>query len=99
MASRLVLSLVSLAIALGLDTAVGELLERQRWGLYGTVSFAFLATALYGVVLPRIQRPARFAAFNIAADISIVSALVYFSGGADSVFAFLYVMVAVYGAL
>ena len=99
MASRLVLSLVSLGIALGLDTAVGELLERQRWGLYGTVSFAFLATALYGVVLPRIQRPARFAAFNIAADISIVSALVYFSGGADSVFAFLYVMVAVYGAL
>ena len=99
MASRLVLSLVSLGIALGLDTAVGELLERQCWGLYGTVSFAFLATALYGVVLPRIQRPARFAAFNIAADISIVSALVYFSGGADSVFAFLYVMVAVYGAL
>ena len=99
MASRLVLSLVSLGIALGLDTAVGEMLERQRWGLYGTVSFAFLATVLYGVILPRIQRPARFAAFNIAADISIVSALVYFSGGADSVFAFLYVMVAVYGAL
>jgi len=99
MASRLVLSLVSLGIALGLDTAVGELLEQQRWGLYGTVSFAFLATALYGLILPRIQRPARFAGINIAADISIVSALVYFSGGADSVFAFLYVMVAVYGAL
>jgi len=99
MASRLVLSLVSLGIALGLDTAVGEMLEQQRWGLYGTVSFAFLATALYGLILPRIQRPARFASINIAADISIVSALVYFSGGADSVFAFLYVMVAVYGAL
>ncbi|MCH7708953.1 MAG: PAS domain-containing protein [Myxococcales bacterium] len=99
MASRLVLSLVSLGIALGLDTAVGEMLEQQRWGLYGTVSFAFLATALYGLILPRIQRPARFAGINIAADISIVSALVYFSGGADSVFAFLYVMVAVYGAL
>ncbi len=99
MASRLVLSLVSLGIALGLDTTVGEMLEQQRWGLYGTVSFAFLATAFYGLILPRIQRPARFAGFNIATDISIVSALVYFSGGADSVFAFLYVMVAVYGAL
>jgi two-component system sensor histidine kinase PilS (NtrC family) len=99
MASRLVLSLVSLGIALALDTAVGDLSDLSRRGLYGTVAFAFLATALYGMVLPRIRRAGRFAAINIAADIAIVTSLVHFSGGANSVLAFLYVVVAVYAAL
>ena len=99
MASRLTLALVSLGIALALDTAVGDLSERSRRGLYGTVAFAFLATALYGMVLPRIRQAGRFAAINIAADIAIVTSLVHFSGGADSVLAFLYVVVAVYAAL
>ena len=99
MASRLVLSLVSLGIALALDTSVGDLSAVSRRGLYGTVAFAFLATALYGIVLPRIRRAGRFAAINIAADIAIVTSLVHFSGGADSVLAFLYVVVAVYAAL
>jgi hypothetical protein len=99
MGARLMLALVSLGIALALDTTVGDVDGPGRRGLYGTVAFAFLATAVYGVVLPRIRRPGRFAAFNIAADIAIVSSLVHFSGGPDSVFAFLYVLVAVYGAL
>jgi two-component system sensor histidine kinase PilS (NtrC family) len=99
MGARLALAFVSLGIALSLDAAVGDLEEAPRRGLYGTVALAFLATALYGVLLPRIQRPRRFAAINIATDIAVVSALVHFSGGPDSVFSFLYALVAVYGAL
>jgi two-component system sensor histidine kinase PilS (NtrC family) len=99
MGGRLALALASLGIALALDTTVGDVDAPGRRGLYGTVAFAFLATAFYGMVLPRIQRPRRFAALNIATDIAIVSALVNFSGGPDSVFGFLYVLVAVYGAL
>jgi two-component system sensor histidine kinase PilS (NtrC family) len=99
MGARLALALVSLGIALALDTTVGDVDAPGRRGLYATVAFAFLATAFYGMVLPRIQRPRRFAAFNIATDIAIVSALVHFSGGPDSVFGFLYVLVAIYGAL
>jgi two-component system sensor histidine kinase PilS (NtrC family) len=68
-------------------------------GLWGTVGFAFLATAVYGLVLPRVRNGTRFAAVNIATDVAIVSGLVGFSGGVDSVFAFLFVLVAVYGAL
>jgi two-component system sensor histidine kinase PilS (NtrC family) len=98
MAARLALALLSLGIALAVDTAVDLGIEDWR-GLYGTVALAFVATALYGVVLPRVRRRRRFAAVNVATDIGMVSALVYFSGNADTVFAFLYLLVAVYGAL
>jgi two-component system sensor histidine kinase PilS (NtrC family) len=97
MGARLALALVSLGLALALDT-VGRPSEGE-WGLYGTVAFAFVATVLYGLVLPSIRRPQRFAAINIATDIAVVSALVHFSGGPDSVLAFLYLLVAAYGAL
>ena len=98
MGARLALALVSLGLALALDT-VGEPREGEWGGLYGTVAFAFGATVLYGLLLPGIRRPQRFAATNIATDIAVVSALVHFSGGPDSVLAFLYVVVAAYGAL
>jgi two-component system sensor histidine kinase PilS (NtrC family) len=99
MGARLALSLVSLGIAVALDAVgVGYRFAQPR-GLWGTVGFAFLATAVYGLLLPRVRNPARFAAVNVATDIAIVSGLVGFSGGVDSVFAFLFVLVAVYGAL
>ena len=99
MGARLALSLVSLGIAVALDAVgIGYRFAQPR-GLWGTVGFAFLATAVYGLVLPRVRNGGRFAAVNIATDVAIVSGLVGFSGGVDSVFAFLFVLVAVYGAL
>jgi two-component system sensor histidine kinase PilS (NtrC family) len=98
MAARLALSLVSLGIALALDAAGGNVTVTEWSGFYVTVAVAFLATVGYGLILPRVRRQKRFAAINIATDIAIVSALVHFSGGRDSVFTFLYVLVAVYGA-
>lgn len=99
MAARLALSAVSLGIALAVDTTVGDVGEPGRRGLYGTVALAFLATAVTGFLLPRVRRPTRFATLNIGTDIGLVSALVHFSGGPDSLFAFLYVVVALYGTL
>jgi len=99
MGARLALSLVSLGIAIALDAVgVGYRFAQPR-GLWGTVGFAFLATAVYGLVLPRVRNAGRFAAVNIATDVAIVSGLVGFSGGVDSVFAFLFVLIAVYGAM
>ncbi len=98
MAARLALSLVSLGIALALDATGGNVTVTEWSGFYVTVAVAFLATIGYGLILPRVRRQRRFAAINIATDIAIVSALVHFSGGRDSVFTFLYVLVAVYGA-
>jgi len=98
MAARLALATLSLGIALAVDTAIDLGIEDWR-GLYGTVALAFVATALYGWALPRVRHRARFAAMNIATDVVVVSALVHCSGSADSVFAVLYLLVAVYGAL
>jgi two-component system sensor histidine kinase PilS (NtrC family) len=99
MAARLALAVVSLGISLALDTSLGDV-EGSGWrGLYGTVALAFLATAITGFALPHVQRLQRFAVLHIAIDIAIVTSLVHFSGGPDSVFAFLYVVVALYGAL
>ena len=58
MGARLALSLVSLGIAVALDAVgVGYRFAQPR-GLWGTVGFAFLATAVYGLVLPRVRNQA-----------------------------------------
>jgi two-component system sensor histidine kinase PilS (NtrC family) len=99
MGARLALSLLSLGIAVVLE-AVGWSYSPAEWrGFYGTVIFAFVATIGYGLILRRVKRFKRFAVLNIATDIAIVSALVHLSGGSDSPFAFLYVLIGAYGAV
>jgi two-component system sensor histidine kinase PilS (NtrC family) len=98
MGVRLALSVVSLGVTLALEAA-GENFTTAEWrGFYATIAFAFLATIVYGVVLNRVTSPRHFAAINVATDIAIVTALIHFSGGHDSVFSFLYLLVAAYGA-
>ena len=96
---RLVLTGVSFAIAVGLEQPGGELPEAARIGLFWTVALAFGATAISATLVRRLRHLHRFAAFQIALDVTIVTALVAFSGGHESLFAFLYVLVTVYGAL
>lgn len=99
MFARLALLLVSFVIAVGLD-ALGRSLEPEaREGLYWTVSAAFLATVVSGALFPRVRRANRFAAVQLAIDVALVTALVHFSGGRNSIFAFLYPCVALYGAI
>jgi two-component system sensor histidine kinase PilS (NtrC family) len=99
MGARLALSLVSLGIAVALEAAGWSYSPSEWRGFYGTVIFAFVATIGYGLILRRVRRVKRFVVLNIATDIAIVSALVHLSGGADSPFAFLYVVIGVYGAI
>ena len=90
MAARLVLSLGVFAVALVFVGVGGEDEEGVARGLYGTIAFAFLATGIYAGVFRFIRRIARFGAIQLATDIGIVISLVFFSGGADSIFSFLY---------
>jgi len=99
MGARLALSLVSLGTAVALEAAGWSYSPADWRGFYGTVIFAFVATIGYGLVLPRVRRVQRFVVLNIATDIAIVSALVHLSGGSDSPFAFLYVLIGAYGAI
>jgi two-component system sensor histidine kinase PilS (NtrC family) len=99
MAFRLALAVASLGIGLGLDALGGNVTVSEWRGFYMTVAVAFVATLVYRPFVGRIRRPRLFAAVNIATDIVLVSALVLFSGGRDSVFTFLYVIVAIYAAM
>jgi two-component system, NtrC family, sensor histidine kinase PilS len=100
LAGRLVVSFGILVGALALTAervrAGTDVPER---GLYATVVVAFVATILAAVVSSRVRRRRAFAALQLTSDAAIVSALVHFSGGADSFFGFLYVPSTVYAAL
>jgi len=99
MAARLALAVASLGIALALEAVGGNITISEWQGFYIAVAVAFVATLVYRPFLGRIRRPRVFAAVNIATDIGIVSTLVLFSGGKDSVFVFLYMVVAIYAAM
>ncbi len=100
MAARLGLSLVVLGVALFV-TAAGDsaATERAERGLYTTVVIAFLATIVFAAIHRRVRRVESFGAVQVATDVAIVTALVRFSGGAESIFSFLYLPIAVYAAL
>jgi len=101
MSARLALTLVSFGIVLVLDGAglAAPLSDSARGGLYWTLAFGFLATAVSGGLLGRVRNPMRFAAAQLGVDVCVVSLLVHFSGGHESVFSFLYVAVTAYGAV
>jgi len=99
MAARLVLSVGVLAVAVVFVGAGREGAEGVERGLYGTIAVTFLATLLYAGLFRFVRRPARFGAIQLATDIAIVTSLVFFSGGADSIFSFLYLPITVYGAV
>jgi two-component system sensor histidine kinase PilS (NtrC family) len=98
MGGRLFLALTSLVIAAGLDGIGRELSNEARNGIYWTVTFAFFAAVISGTSFGRIRKPVRFAATQIAMDVAIVTSLVHFDGGRESVFTFLYVLVILYAA-
>jgi len=97
--ARLALTVVGFAIAIGLDVLGHELAPFARRGLYLTVVVSFGVTILSAALLRRTRRVDRFASLQIAVDVGIVSSLVHFSGGRDSVFVFLFVVVTLYAAV
>ena len=100
MAGRLALALAILcgALAVTADRARHGQTDLDP-GLYATIVTAFVATIACAAVLPYARRLRLFAGLQLAIDAGIVSSLVHFSGGTDSIFAFLYVPITVYAAL
>jgi two-component system sensor histidine kinase PilS (NtrC family) len=97
--ARLLLAGASLALAVTVDRIEGGQGNPGIWGVYWTVAAAFAAAVVSGLMLPRTRNPERFATVQVAIDVVIVTMLVYFSGGSESVFTFLYALVVLYGAL
>ena len=100
LAGRLALALVILggALTVTVERARDGLTEPER-GLYTTVVIAFVTTIVCAAVQHRMRRLRAFAASQLVFDVVMVSALVRFTGGTDSFFAFLYVPITVYAAL
>ncbi len=96
---RLLLAGLSLGLAVTLDRIEVTKGGPAILGVYWTVVGAFLATIVSALMVARTKNPARFAIFQVATDVVIVTSLVYFSGGGESVFTFLYALVVLYGAL
>ncbi|HEX5065780.1 MAG TPA: ATP-binding protein [Myxococcota bacterium] len=99
MAARLALATGSLVLGLALESVGGHITSTEWHGFYGAVVVAFMATLVYWPLQNRVRDLRRFAAVNIATDTALVSALVLFSGGGESVFTFLYVAVIAYAAM
>lgn len=100
LAGRLALALAVLCGALAVTAQrARDGLPDLDPGLYATVVVAFLATIGSAAIQPWVRRLRAFAGAQLAVDVALVSALVYFSGGAESIFAFLYVPITVYAAL
>lgn len=96
---RLLLAGLSLGLAVAIDRIEGGSTSGEIWGVYWTVVAAFVATIISARMVNRTTDPARFATVQVGIDVTIVTALVYFSGGGESFFTFLYALVVLYGAL
>jgi two-component system, NtrC family, sensor histidine kinase PilS len=98
-AARLVLASGALGVA-GVFIGAGRPDARAaEAALYGVLAAGFLVTALGAALLRFVQRPGRFGALQLLTDIALVTALVHVSGGADSIFSFLYLPITLYGAI
>jgi two-component system sensor histidine kinase PilS (NtrC family) len=99
MAARLGLMFAVFAGALlwvGAGKRGAELAEE---GLYGVLAFAFVTSAFCAALLPRTRRPQRLAAAQLAADLAVVTSILFFTDGARSLFSFLYLPLTVYAAM
>jgi two-component system sensor histidine kinase PilS (NtrC family) len=99
LAARIALIVAVFAAALFIEAKGRGGSEAVYNGLYTTVALAFLATAIYGALLARARRTDRLRAVQLVTDVAIVTSLVHFSGGNESIFTFLYVPVVAYAAI
>ena len=98
-AARLAIAIGALAVAgafIGVGRAGGEAAETA---LYAVLGAGFLLTAVAAAALPGMRRLRHFGALQVLVDVALVTALVHFSGGADSFFGFLYLPITLYAAI
>lgn len=99
MLARVVLLLVVLAAAVVLNASTGLLSEGHETRVLQAVLFGLVATAFSGLLVRRLRNPLAFGSLQIATDVCVATAIVHVTGGSESVFSFLYVIVVAYAAL
>jgi two-component system, NtrC family, sensor histidine kinase PilS len=89
LATVLMLSVVGLAVTVGSIETLSSPFGRFVFGLLATT---YLASLAYAISLRRIHDPVRFADIQIGVDLVLVTLLVHATGGAQSGYAFLYMV-------
>lgn len=89
LATVLMLSVVVLALTVGSPEILFSPFGRFVFALLATT---YLASLAYAVSLRRIQDPVRFADIQVGVDMLLVTLLVHATGGAQSGYAFLYLV-------
>ncbi len=94
MAIRVVL----VTLMMGFTAAVqlkegGRVLAPSLISIYILIATSYLLTILSLITLKLIEKSDRFADLQIASDILLATALIYVTGGIDSIFSFLYIFI------
>jgi two-component system sensor histidine kinase PilS (NtrC family) len=98
MAARVLLVTLTLGATVAIHTftqRVDDLSQPFGWFISGISVFVYLASIGYAILLPRVRDPKRFGALQLVGDIAVVTVLVHVTGGAESGFASIYLLVAV----
>jgi len=71
----------------------GKVLAPSLISIYILIATSYLLTILSLITLKLIEKSDRFADLQIASDILLATALIYVTGGIDSIFSFLYIFI------
>ena len=91
--------LVTLLLASALVAEIGAGVGEQTSPLVGTLFALIVATygltIVFAVLLPRLKEVGRLAGVQVGSDLVLTTLLVHVTGGAESAFAFMYILVIV----
>ncbi|MBW2309825.1 MAG: PAS domain-containing protein [Deltaproteobacteria bacterium] len=76
-------------------TYFGEILNAH----YSLIALIYLLTFFYVVALKYIRNLARFAYIQLVVDTAFITAIIYTTGGIESIFSFLYQLIIIAGAI
>lgn len=71
----------------------GRVLAPSLISIYILIATSYLLTFLSVITLKLVEKSDRFADLQIASDILLATALIYVTGGIDSIFSFLYIFI------
>ncbi len=96
---RLILAVLLLLLTIAVESRKEDLLSAHLRPFYLFSCILFIFTIIGALGLERVRKLVRFAWLQLLFDIGAVTVLVYFSGGVDSPFSFLYILVVISSAL
>jgi two-component system, NtrC family, sensor histidine kinase PilS len=91
----LVTLLLAAALVAEVGAGVGEQTSPVVTTLFALIVATYGLTILFAVLLPRVQHVGRLATAQVGSDLVLTTILVHLTGGAESTFAFMYILVIV----